>query len=201
MKILKKTRVVIICSAAGLLLAAAAAAMLLRSYSAERRYEKYFDEARLSYREQDWAGARKRSARNGARRYGGRAISCWRRSTHPPGSGCRGENLYAASLKYETPRIAERLAELLARQSEMAGASVDTVDIGGVAVPREDQSHSRGYGFIQRGSVAPVRADGAESLTLTDNRITELSALSALKKLTFLHLGGNRIADLTPWPD
>jgi len=200
MKILKKTRVVIICSAAGLLLAAAAAAMLLRSYSAERRYEKYFDEARLSYREQDWAGAREALLR--AMELDD-TVACYILLAEVYASSgdldAAVRTLYAASLKYESPEIAERLAELLARQSEMAGASVDTVDIGGVAVPREETSLILADMGLSSADLSPLsELTELKSLTLTDNRITELSALSALKKLTFLHLGGNRIADLTP---
>lgn len=200
MKISKKQRTVVICAAAGALLVIAAAVAALRSCSAERRYEKYFDEARLSYLERDWSGARDALLRAMELED---TPACYLLLAEVYASSgdldAAVSTLYTASLKYESPEIAERLSELRERQSETAGAAVSTVDIGGMAVPRDETSLILLEKGLTSADLSPLtELTELKNLTLTGNQITDISALSALKKLSFLHLGGNWVADLSP---
>lgn len=200
MEFSKRSLAVFISVMAGVLLVIVAAALVLQSFSPERRYSRYYEEARLSYQDRDWRRAQ--DALERAMELDDTEESYLLLAEVYASSGdldSAVSTLYTASLKYESPEIAERLSELKEQQSENNSGTGNTVSIGGEAVPRDETSLillEKGLSSVDLTPLSELTA--LQSLTLKDNNITDLSALSALKKLSFLHLGGNPVSDLTP---
>lgn len=199
MKNRRKINPIVPAAAAVALLLILAAFLLTGPYSSEHRYERYFEQARLSYLENDNAGALDALERAMALHDTEDAYLLMAEVYVSSGDlDDAVKTLYTASLKYDSDEIESRLTELKAQQVA-DGTDSESVTIGGESV-RKDASYlilsKKGLSSVDLSSLSALTE--LQSLTLSDNSISDISVLSGLTNLTFLRLDGNRIESLAP---
>jgi internalin A len=199
MKNRRKINPVIPGAAAVALLLILAAFLLTGPLSGENRHERYFEQARLSYLENDNAGALDALERAMAIEDTEDAYLLMAEIYVSSGDLDNAvKTLYTASLKFDSDQIDSRLAELKALQGS-DGTDSESVTLGGESV-RKDASYlilsKKGLSSVD---LSPLSAlTELTSLTLSDNSISDISVLAGLNSLNFLRLDGNRIVSLAP---
>jgi internalin A len=186
-------------AAAVALLLILVAFLLTGPLSSENRYERYFEQARLSYLENDDAGALDALGHAMSLRDTEDAYLLMAEIYVSTGELDNAvKTLYTASLKYDSDRVESRLTELKAQQVA-DGTDSESVTIGGESV-KKDASYlilsKKGLSSVDLSSLGALTQ--LQSLTLSDNSISDLSVLAGLTQLTFLRLDGNRIVSLAP---
>lgn len=170
-------------------------ALLIRSCSADSKFEKYYAQAEKYYDGKEYSRALT-------------AIEKALEVSEKPGAYLLKaeihyamddldkaiETLYIGSYKFSDEAIAERLEEFKALKLEQENGN-GIVTIGDMEIPVDETA-------LDLSEMRLTNISGLEkltelqSLTLTDNGIEDLSPLSGLVNLTYLHLGNNKVSSL-----
>ena len=185
-------------AAAGVLVIAIVLAVALGSCGAGK-YDKLFAEGEKAYDAGDYASAIKKLEKAVAASPEEEAYLLMADAYVKDGdSDMAIQVLYLGYSKTGSDAIARRLDELKNSANGITPSDGATVDIAGTSVELSSSSLVLAGMGLRDADIYPIAAmTGLESLSLSDNRLTDVSALAGLTELNFLQLSGNDISDIS----
>lgn len=175
---------------------------LINHFSADNRYEKYYEEGALSYISEKYDKALD-SLEKALKLKDTEECYLLLADVYYKGKGDLDkaiEVLYVGSYKLSSSKINSYLEELKAEKLKAGGASdADGVTIGRQTVSRDTTTLALSKMGLGDSDILPIaELTKLKNLTLSENRLTSVAPLENLSDLTFLHLGGNNIEDISP---
>jgi len=175
-------------------------AILVSSCSKDGKFEDLYNEGAVAYSKGDFKTAAEKLEK--ALDYG-ESVDCYVLLANTYYAGLDNidkamEVLYKASSKIDNETIDDYLEKLKAiKAKDDPGA--DVVQIGTETISPDVTSLVLNQMRLQNEDIAPLsELKKLESLSLTDNALTDLSIVGTLSKLNFLQLGNNQISDISP---
>lgn len=194
MKNNRKRNVYIACACGAAVLAAVV--VLLLVFSGGRQYAKYYAEAQTAYADKDYDTALEKLAKAIDKKPTEDAYLLMAQIYVDEGKPDMAvQTLTLGAAKIGGDRIAQKLAELKAGSD----TSSDAIEIAGHAASLDARSLVLSdLGLTDSDIPELAKLTALEELSLSDNRLTDVSVLSGLSNLSFLQLSGNKISDLSP---
>lgn len=163
------------------------------------KYDKYYSQAEDAFRRQDYGTAISLLEKAIAEQPEAEAYLLLARCYEATGDTDRAiDILYLGYTKTGDRKISRFLEQLKGESSDGEGEK-ETVKIGGTSVTVDATSLTLANAGLTDADLGELtRLRSLESLSLSGNRLHNISVLAELTNLTFLHLADNDISDLMP---